>query len=328
MGARIKVGAVTFKWMIRWLKQLVTGLSIPQEYVCLCADDLDKPFSVVLVDEQGNDCGDVTTSHVFLGYKPLVIGLLAAPELLNGSTVKLSLRFKQGQNQSEVAVITLRKLAVKANDNLTLVFYEGVTAAHKFISPWHQRVNRYLSKYEPKPVNNVALNDSLYDQVRIAYAIPREIRLITVSDGIRVNTFPTDLHGHAGDGFYVSSLRKDGLACSQVAEYKRILLSEMDVSNHKEVYAMGKNHMREMQKAHTDAETKFSRVFNFPLPVGAGRYVELETVDHHEIGIHRLFIYRIINFETLVAVKPLAHLHRFAVQWRLNNGLATDYKIR
>lgn len=315
--------------MKRLLVQAITGISIPQEYVCVCAEDLETPFSLMLVDSRGKECGDVTTSHVLLGYKPLVVGLPATPTLEANPTIKLSLRFLNTRSRSEeVAFLILRKSVVKTSGTQKVIFYEGTAGAHKFIAPWRQSLNRWYSKYEQKPVDNVTLDSNLYDQVRIAYAIPRSICLITVHDGNRINTFPTDLHGRVGEDLYVSSLRKDGRACSQVMEHKRVLLTEMDLSQYREVYALGKNHMREMQAQDTSAEPNRSCTFHFPIPAGAGTYLELEAMDHHDIGIHRLLLYRIVNLETVAAVKPLAHMHRFAIQWRLNHGLVTNVLLR
>ena len=57
------------------LKKFVTGLTVPQEYCCLGLEDFQNPLSVFLTVRDSDFSFDVTESHLFLGYKPLIMGL-------------------------------------------------------------------------------------------------------------------------------------------------------------------------------------------------------------------------------------------------------------
>lgn len=77
---------------------------------------------------------------------------------------------------------------------------------------------------------------NLYEQVRIAYAMPREIAIITVGNGINFNMFPTDLPEHVGVGWFIGSLRSAGKASKQVQLFKRICISSINPEWHNRAY--------------------------------------------------------------------------------------------
>ena len=170
------------------------------------------------------------------------------------------------------------------------------TATTHFSVDGHQFINRQLQRLHSRQSTNVSLNDNLYDQVRIAYAIPRQISIVTVSDGSRINMFPTDLHGPIGENVYAGSLRIGGLANNQVETYKRIVISKVDASFYRESYALGKNHMAELQGVEEfSISPERSHVFDFPLPRAVVSYQELKHIDSLDYGIHRIHLYEVVH---------------------------------
>src|SRR6187551_3090096 len=61
-------------------RKALLGLSIPQEYVCLSTEELDQRFSVFMSGKTGSFFANVTENHIFLGYKPVVIAIVANEE--------------------------------------------------------------------------------------------------------------------------------------------------------------------------------------------------------------------------------------------------------
>src|SRR6185436_6402278 len=139
-------------------------------------------------------------SHLFLGYKPLVLGIPAV------DISEICLSFHEGDFESNmvwegfpsskdsVARLILRKedQLLCGHDNLFL--YQGVWGEHSFISAFHQFINRQKEKYRSDRKVNINLSDNLADQVQVAYSIPRRISVITLSENNTMNMFPTDLH--------------------------------------------------------------------------------------------------------------------------------------
>ncbi|MEQ9415663.1 MAG: hypothetical protein RIF39_17630, partial [Cyclobacteriaceae bacterium] len=206
------------------LKRLITGQSFRQEYLCL-AKELQYPLEAYLIAD-GSDSLNVTTTHRFVGYKPLVIAI-GFEQIRDVNHTEVCICFTtrgfkankewngfQVDNRS-VAKLQLIKKETKRIGNTEIVFYQGCYGHHHFL-PWYNQVlNSLLLKFKKKVIGNISLNGNLYDQVRIAYAIPRKIALISVADNGLMNMFPTDLHGMINDSIYISSLRIGGEACKQ-----------------------------------------------------------------------------------------------------------------
>jgi flavin reductase (DIM6/NTAB) family NADH-FMN oxidoreductase RutF len=314
------------------IKKILTGLTLPQEYVCIDKALFQSPLSVLL--HINNHVFDVTESHLFLGYKPLIIGIVTKKatkefDLLSGSSLCL-LDFMSNENGARVATVSLKKIKKLPTDDNGIFLFEGVEGHHSFLNGFHQWMHRQRRRISQDQPGNVGLPGNLYDQVRIAYSVPRVISVVTVSDGVLINLFPTDLHGPAGDKFYLSSLRINGKANEQVETYKEVVISEINPGFCKEIYSLGKNHMKDLRPLEQfKLRSERSKVLDFPLPIGALRYRELRQVHSVDHGIHRIHVYRTIN-ETDEArnQSTLAHIHQYYAQWRINQKLKNHFLIR
>jgi flavin reductase (DIM6/NTAB) family NADH-FMN oxidoreductase RutF len=336
--------AVRIPWpkMNPRLRKLLTGIEVPQEYVCLALEDLRSPMTVYATAHAAAGAREVTSQHAFVGYKPAIIVLpvaLAACPVATES--ELCLSFVHGDfaintrwnafptSRNSVARLALRRIREHQVDELRLAFYQGISGKHRFLNRLHRAANTCLEAAKRRPADNVGLPGNLYEQVRIAYSVPRLISLVSLGDEHGVNMFPTDLHGPVGAHHYVSSLRVGGKACAQVERYRRIVISEVDAAIFRQVYALGKNHMRDPAAAKNfDLHSFASASLGVPLPLGVVNYRELEWINYLEVGIHRIYCYRVLHTENVVRSKRLAHVHKYYVQWRQNAGLETQYLLR
>jgi flavin reductase (DIM6/NTAB) family NADH-FMN oxidoreductase RutF len=320
------------------IKKIVTGLTVPQEYICVEWKDFICPPSIFLELENQKFLQDVTDSHLFLGYKPLVLGLSFNTNDTNYSIVRnqerVFLSFKQGSakvsDTTSIAKLILKKIGEKKVGDETVLLYEGEYGSHSFLSAIHQWINTQREKRRKHSPDNVSLPGNLADQVRIAYSTPRIISIITTSDGHLVNLFPTDLHGSVGKKFYASSLRKGGKANDQVERYGQIVISEVETSFYKQAYALGKNHMKELQdESGFQIHSSRSKNFNFPLPSSATHYRELKRIDSFDHGIHRIHFYEVIHQQVVSTNKStLSHIHQYYTQWRIDHGLQAKIFLR
>ena len=318
------------------IKKILTGLTIPQEYVCLKSKELHHPLFVFLSIDNEKFKLNVTTSHLFLGYKPLIVALTFKVNDHNHHFVRsqnqVSLSFENAAPVKPIhlAKLVLKKIGEKVLGEDAVLFYEGVHGEHAFLNALHQRINQQREKWRKQTPNNVSLPGNLIEQVRIAYSIPRTISIITVSDGNLINMFPTDLHGPVGEKLYAGSLRAGGLANEQVEKYGRIVVSEVETTFYKQAYGFGKNHMQGLQK-----ESGFplhpmrSKNFNSSLPAAVTSYRELKKIDSFDAGIHRIHLYDVIHQQEIQESKPsLSHIHQYYAQWRTNRGLDTTMLFR
>jgi len=327
-------------------RKTLLGLDILQEYVCLQHESLDNPFNLFVTGRGQNVVLNVTAHHLFLGYKPVVIAL----GLKSGTgdcewlrqQKEICITF-QGLSEvkadstwkgfaipgSAVAKMVLEKTSSTLLGNTEVYFYTGTWGEHTFLSGLHQFINLAKKKLSFPKKANITLDINLADQVRIAYAVPRIISLITVTDGVNMNMFPTDLHGPIGHAHYLSSLRHGGKASDQVMKSKRIALSDVRSDWYRKVYDLGKNHMRDLAGAqHFALARQVSERFHIPLPEAVLGYRELIVSDYFDMGIHRIISYDLACERTVAAGNRLSHIHQYAAQWRQNQHLHNPMLMR
>jgi hypothetical protein len=322
------------------LRKLLTGMAFRQEYVCLPLEGLSSPLRVYATARDSTGARDVTSLHLLVGYKPAIIVLPVAADA-GPSEPELCLSFANGDfaldtrwkdfptSRHSVARLALRRILEHRVGELTLALYEVTSGEHRFLNRLHRATNNWLEARKNKGADNIDLQGNLYEQVRIAYSVPRLICLISLGDEDGMNVFPTDLHGPVGAHHYISSLRLGGKACAQVERCRRIVISEVDAMSFREVYALGRNHMKDMTaRRDFDLHPAAAATLGVPLPAGVIHYRELEWVNYLEIGIHRIYCYRVLHAESVASARRLAHVHKYYVQWRENAGLATEYLFR
>jgi flavin reductase (DIM6/NTAB) family NADH-FMN oxidoreductase RutF len=313
-----------------YLRKLFTGLSIPQQYICLGAHSFTNGLCVKAIFPESPSV-DVTKSHVFLGYKPVIISLSFESSDSAATETVCKLEFgTENTGDGKVATLSLRRIrSFTTEDCREIVLYEGIGGSHLLISPVHQLINNLREKLKSNTAGNVSLDGNLYDQVRIAYSVPRDISLVTVKDGERMNVFPTDLHGQSAGKTYLSSLRINGKATGQVEKYRDVVICEMDAAYYKKVYDLGKNHMKDLHnEADFDLSGRSSSVFGHPLPSGTLAYRELRLKDSFDCGIHRVHLYNILSYERIEDGNPLVHIHQYYAEWRKRNSYETELLLR
>lgn len=322
-----------------WLRKMLFGFNIPNEYLGVDPMSLLNEIKVYASNQSDSKTVDVTSSCLFMGYSPVIIGIYCESgdtqfDLSNGLCLSFAHRtFSsdagwRGFRTSSLALarLVLKHVTQRALGEQTLHIYEVTWGVHTFLSAFHRWMGRLRQSLYRAPSNNVNLPGNRYEQVRILYSIPRIIALISLGDQNKFNLFPTDLHGHVGKNCYVDSLRIKGKANQQVSELKKIVLSEVRLDFFKKTYALGKNHVKDLQEVgHFPFLPALSEIFKLPIPNGAIRYRELLQVGSQDIGIHRLHFFTIVHEKEIEATPSLSCVHRYYVQWRLDNNLPITF---
>jgi hypothetical protein len=280
---------------------------------------------------------DITHSHLFTGYNPLIISMMSTdaqqefPETCKIIFSRQPLPLNEFYSKKDaIARITLKLIRQQAAGGTKIYHYEGIKGAHRFVASFFQFIIGLYNRLYNKKKGNVFLQGNLYKQVQIAYSLPRTISLITVSNGELYNLFPTDLHGPVNDQYYIDSLRHEGKACQQVVASGKIVISEMHANFFQLVYALGKNHMQELQLAENFPFGALkSAIFQLPVPQLTLVYRELELIDSFTHGIHKILLFKTVSCRK-VDKRPvtLAHIHNVYATWRHNKGLGGNYLLR
>jgi Flavin reductase like domain len=320
------------------LSKFLFGLSVPQQYVCLSSEDLSSPLRITLTGENNQEA--IQVDPVFVGYKPVVFAL--PDKSMELKEKEYCLNFQQGTDfvsvkkwngfptdNHSVARMLVSSLSPGFRTCPHIRLLKGEIGAHSFLRMYYQVMNSLRDKFTKNGAGNVNLPGNLHDMVRIAYSVPRIIALVSVAEGFQMNLFPTDLHGKLDENFYISSLRIGGNAQQQVESRRRIVLSEIESNFFGLAYSLGKNHMKELSsRAEFVLENTVSEKFRFPLPAGVLRYFELTVLESVDVGIHRIFLYKIENVVNVRSGKTLSHIHQYYAEWRKRNGLQTDLLLR
>ncbi len=309
------------------------GLHYPQEYLCLAGDIFEQPLRAYLVSG-GRVVQDITNLHSFVGYHPLV---LALPEKIAGSDI-IEIAFSSQSlppnetlsKKDAIAKLRLRKIQEASFQHGAVHFYEGLTGSHQFVSSFHQYIIGINNRLFNRKKGNVFLKDDLYKQVQIAYALPRNISLISVGQQDNYNLFPTDLHGPADENHYLVSLRFSGKACRQVENAGAVLICRIANGFYKTAYALGKNHMQELKaKQHFPFSDAMSDQLHLPLPESTISYQELRLQDSFNHGIHKIMLFEVISTKQVQDhSSALAHIHNTYATWRHNNRLPGNFLLR
>ncbi|CAN5829149.1 hypothetical protein BH11BAC4_BH11BAC4_07150 [soil metagenome] len=318
---------------VKKILEKLNGLHYRQEYLCFAKESHTEPLHVYLVQDQ-HITKDITNQHLFTGYCPLIFVFPADNQL----TESIQLLFSQKllipnevfEQKDALAILEMKMIKKQVSNNSNIVYYEGSHVHHFLLNGFHQYLSSiYNGLYNKRP-GNVFLHDNLYKQVQVAYAVPRIISLITVSNNNLFNLFPTDLHGQIDDEHYIISLRSNGKACKQVEATGKVLLSRMHCDAYKTVYGLGKNHMQELRtKEHFQFGSVSSKNLKLPIAEQAISYQELLLKDSFIHGIHRVFLFKIIFQQQLNAEQAtLSHIHNCYATWRYKNKLAGNYLIR
>lgn len=327
--------------LLKKLLDKLNGYHYRQEYLCLADEPYLNPLYAYTTfgDEV---VANITNHHLFVGYSPLIFAFsdLTLPQ-------NIEIRFTHdllnpGQPlKNALASLQLRRIHETPN----IVFYEGTRAHHRFIPSFNQLINGINNRLHQQKAGNVYLDSKLYPQVQVAYAIPREISLISLALPNGFNLFPTDLHGPLsafegpalnsalsgveGRTQYIISLRHGGLACQQVQETGKIVVSKMPPDMYKEVYKLGKNHMQPVKPANAfPFSNAFSKELGLPLPQNTVGYTELELQNSFDHGIHRVLLFNIINRQIEPGRQCLQHIHNSYATWRFKHGFPGNYLLR
>lgn len=317
----------------RILNKILSGIDMPQEYICIEKGALVDPLKVFVSIKNEPGLIDVTATHLLLGYKPLLIGI---PVDKKSNEFKffnenefVTLRFNHSGIGS-VARISLKKTNSIADfDDTVLFLYEGMNANHYFVNDFYQVFNKVKYKLSLREKDEAYLSWSLYQQVRVAYSFPRAISLMSLGRDGSYNLFPTDLNGKLNESYYVMSLRKNGKASDQVKSLKKIIVSTVQAFFYKTVYQLGKNHMNDLQPTNCfPFSEQRSEKYQIPLPQNTVAYQELELINTMEYGIHCLCFFKIIHKSDVITVSTLSHVHAYYAMWRKRKGFQDHWLIR
>ncbi len=125
--------------LVKKILERLNGLHYSQEYLCLAKESFQQPLHAYLV-EKGKPIKDITNSHLFVGYSPLVFALSSTTGVSEYQTsiviafcTRLLYRDLDSQGDNIIALLSLKRVHQQIINNELLFYYEGVHGSHHFI---------------------------------------------------------------------------------------------------------------------------------------------------------------------------------------------------
>ena len=313
------------------LKKILTkfeGFYYPNHSLCLSKEAFQHPIHVYLYQED-QVVREVSDEFIVIGIKPCLIALQKNNDINFGTNITFIYSQKSFSiactipQQAIIGTLSLVQVTEIKTTESSVFYYQVELGKHQMANKIHQLFRNFNNRLFNNIPNNIYLEGNLYDQVQLLYTQPKVTSLITLKGKDNYHFFPNDLHGKMGENYFVA-LREGGKFCQQIEEMGKFIISDMDVSSFKEVYSFGKIHGQGLSSFNN-----FSSVFQFPIPENAVHYKELAIESASTNGIHRIFVCKIVNEESLVEnPNTLANILNSYATWRQKNQLETSYYFR
>jgi hypothetical protein len=304
------------------LCSIFTGNYFTSEFLCVANDSELHEVKLELVLPTKTNGIDVTESHLLLGAGPVIIGIChSTVKDSSFETAHLNFTFRG----KHIGAIQLKKINIPQSWPDEIVLFEGVSAKCYLASPFQKVVQR-TGYWIRQKAGKAFLSWEVNKMIQLLYSIPRKISIISVTGDSLLNVFPGDLNGAINESHYTMALRTGGQALNQVIALEKIIICEVSPKFHKQVFAMGKNHVNEMKPEENFNLLKIrSPNLSIPVPEGVTSYHELQLIDVQPQGFYHLLLFKNIGRQGFVEPGYLASVHASYASWRIRNGFSFDY---
>lgn len=248
---------------------------------------------------------------MFLGYKPLVMAVYGTEDTLRNlpTSKKVVFLFRNKKNDEVVASLDLRIDKVVPLENKLLIILTGISGKQNLETRFGHLAFRMRQRFGKKHTGVISLDQQEYEQLKIAYSVPREIKILNVFKGDAGNIFPIDLFGYAGDQHFLLSLRHEKKSSQQLEIADKIIAWSVRAGSAPSTYALGKNHSAD-----------FARPILPVNPLGNDEFQLEQIIGNY--GIHRIYLLRIT--ESIRGKdeeqEKLVHVHYSYANWMKRHG--------
>jgi hypothetical protein len=305
--------------MKKFLRDILFGNIPVTEYSTVTVKDgiLERVFL-----ETGDARIDISVTHWLLCLDPIVFGIWFAKEE-NAHSFDINQPYRMYFNDSDknaeiVAVLNLNFFNKIEEPDGTLLLLKLVGARIHHINLIRTRLLFY--RYYKKPEQDFYKLKSY----SAAYSYPRKVRLISFREGDWYNIFPMDLVGDIpGNKRYVFGLRHTNVTLARIIKTKKMVVSEIPYEYKEIIYKLGKHHREPLSGTKLPISLTQSALFDFPIPMWASSYKEINIVNNMNLGSHMLLWGTEINEKDLNGPsRNLFHIHFLHYLHQYKKGLA------
>lgn len=304
------------------LEKIVFGdTMLPQEFTI----GLDNPNAeIALRLDAGGMRYDVTRRQTTACTSPLILCIGFEEDPLPGEPPVL--RFQEVQSGRVLGEIRLRRRTILSIGGSHFALF-AVRGSRNFCLPrtrlWAHYMEQAVSQWRRNDPPDIRMRLVEQRAAIVTFIRPHPLSLVSVGNRSRGNIFTMNLMGDLGSGYFGFALRDRRVVTDVVERAGRVAVSGLPLSRCALAYRFAAHYKNEF--IDWDAlpiETRPSTEFGIPVPDFATGVKELEIVQVHRLGSHRLFLARIMRDETRAGGLQACAIHGFYQCWRTRGDIA------
>jgi flavin reductase (DIM6/NTAB) family NADH-FMN oxidoreductase RutF len=281
-----------------WLQGMGAPVDITDRHSMACAD----PFTICIAFNDEDD--------------------LSGPNLRNLS-VRFCERHGEKRTLGEIHLDSKRKAAIPAT-GLQLMLFEARSSANYCLPKariWAHYLLQRMSLWKKADSAGIKMSFLERRAVMVMFIRPHPVVLVSLDGDADGNIFPMNIMGNLHRDYLAFALKNSRIAARLVERARRVVLSDVPLSQTPVAYRLGVNH----GKSSIDWEqlpfaTKLSPRFKFRVPSFTHRVREIEVETIRDLGSHTFFVGRIVSTERSADAVGLSIIHGFYQAWRLKGN--------
>ncbi len=268
---------------------------------------------------------DITTDHIPVSLRPLVIGVWSEREIewQGAARPNCSLVVRDATTGSELGAIdvTSEGTLQLSQGSLSLFRTDGCRnwTAPTTVRWWRYALAWVHARRARSRGDRLCMTAPDLRCLNVYYMSPRRVYLIGVASGGRTNLFPMDLVGRVGSGDFLLALRATSPSIELMEASRVIAMSAAPGDQLAAVYALGAHHrMATVDVAALPFDIDASPLHGRPI-LSQGFVRELSVLQTHRIGSHVLFVCR-VDDEHGSTPRQIAHVSAMYAEWLGKQG--------
>ena len=292
------------------------GLEDPQTEITVWLHGMGTPIDIT--DRHSMACADPFT---------VCIAFNNEEELPEANLRDLSIKFCErdgGRRTLGEIHLDSKRIGVIPATGLQLMLFEARRSSNYCLPKARIWAHYLLQRHSLwKKADSAGIKMSFLERraVMVMFIRPHPVVLVSLDGDAGGNIFPMNIMGSLNRDYLAFALKNSRIAARLVERARRVVLSDVPLSQTSLAYRLGVNH----GKSSVDWDrlpfaTKLSPQFKFRVPTFTHRVREIEVETIRDLGSHTFFVGRIVGTERSADAVGLSIIHGFYQAWRLKGN--------
>jgi flavin reductase (DIM6/NTAB) family NADH-FMN oxidoreductase RutF len=292
------------------------GLEDPQTEITVWLHGMGAPVDIT--DRHSMACADPFT---------VCIAFNNEEELPELDLRNVSIRFCErdgGKRTLGEIHLDSKKTTIIPVAGLKLMLFEARSSANYCLPKARIWAHYLLQRHSLwKKADSAGIKMSFLERraVMVMFIRPHPVVLVSLDGDAGGNIFPMNIMGSLHRDYLAFALKNSRLAARLVERARRVVLSDVPLSQTPLAYRLGVNHGKSsIDWNQLPFATKLSQQFKFRVPDFTHRVREIEIEEIRNLGSHTFFVGRIVCTERSAEAVGLSIIHGFYQAWWLKGN--------